>query len=804
MPNNSDEQQWNGSTAGAHDTAAIFYPIIYATWILLLGINILDLRKLTETTRLMAQTGGWEPWFYGAGFFLAPLLLFVPAMALRALCRLRLPEKTFSELYDGRRWFLLSPPRLIRRMTKGYYENKSYEDVLRGGKVSSYRQAKEHEQELLRQAPNPDAYVTWGVLKIPIDRTLSHFALLGMSRSGKTTALRLMLQDILPPTIAKTKSYLAGRAIVFDPKTDFLPLLVGMGVPEEKIHVMNPFDTRSASWDIAADVDGEAAATAIAALLVEDGAQEKSDTSHFYNTAARNVIAGLLFGLHLEYGRDWTFRDFLLILDQFKHVSAFLKQRHETARFIGDYDANANTFGNLKATLRNIVVNYHAIAACWHCSNRPPISINAWMKGESVILLGYDNSKPVQFSALNRAILYKLSQTILAAGNRVDPERERTWVFLDEAPLVGRLPILAELLNTGASRGCSVVMGFQTIQGMERVFGEKEAGEIIGQCGNLAVFRLGNNPQTAEWAANTVGKAEKHETSFGVTRGQMYSQSETTSIQERFVVRPEDLQNIPQCNPKNGLHGYFISEHYSVINASDAQISGPRLFSMLKDPKNTCPHYLERPATEATLSPWSEKERKRFSFLTAEDSPAPPATPTANGAPAPSPPSPPPPPNSSFLKDVTRFPVSEPEAPAAMNGATNAKRSPQEMRYRAFLAANGPAIDARAKELAEVFKRKLLGTRANIPTGKRSKLPIVILRADQQPTPPSPDVHPLEHAARIKTADLLLAWCRAAKLQAAKRIEPNQAAPAYEISGLVIDVVMPGTGPAEKPKPLDS
>lgn len=762
-----------------HDVIAVCYPLGYLVWLYVIVINVIDFKTLSESCAEVAKTPLQLPfnfqfrpavWIIYLIAFTAPLLLFAVPMLTRGFMRLFLPQRTPDELYDGVMPIMLSPPRLVRRLAKGRYEGGAETgEVLRGARLNAYHAAKDAARKLTQAWRKDYAFFHWGTLPIPINRHLSHFALLGMSRSGKTTVMRLLMQDILPPTLAREPLFPQGRAVIFDPKSEFYPLLLGMGIPADQIAILNPFDTRCTPWNIAADIENETDAAAIASLLVETPGEEQKGAEKFYNTAARNIISGLLIGLRLEYGEDWTFRDFLLILDRIEYVMAFLNRRPETARYIRDYNANPETFGNLRATLRNIVIDYHAIASCWNHADEEAISINRWMRNSShnvdsetklpsILLLGYDPSKPVQFSALNRAFIYKIAQSILAAGKHIDPDKDRTWVFLDEATLLGKLPIMTELLNTGASRGCSVILGFQTVQGMARVFGDKESAELIGQCANLAIFRLGNNPATAEWAANTIGKAEQREWTESFTSGQQSTKSKSYATQERFAVRPETLQNIPQINPVNGLHGFFISEHYGVIDASAARITGPELKSMLNDPESGVASMVMRENEQMTLQDWSAEETAAFDF-SATGGPSPGAAkPEATSPQGASPQQPQP---ASFLAGIRRFEdgASESSANDHAAGETGpSRRKSVGESYADVCAEHADAIAERAARISRFYIEKVLEARAKHGAGSQKKRSLMLLSRNEA-SPPTPQSDPKEHAARRSAAQRIAEWC---------------------------------------------
>ena len=91
----------------------------------------------------------------------------------------------------------------------------------------------------------------WGRQFLSFGRAREHFLVLGSTGSGKTALLKRLMATVLPRVGAPG---FRCRAMVYDAKKDMYSVLRSMGISEDKIVVVNPFDARSAAWDIAADV----------------------------------------------------------------------------------------------------------------------------------------------------------------------------------------------------------------------------------------------------------------------------------------------------------------------------------------------------------------------------------------------------------------------------------------------------------------------------------------------------------------------------------------------------------------------
>ena len=137
------------------------------------------------------------------------------------------------------------------------------------------------------------------------------------------------------------------------------------------------------------------------------------------------------------------------------------------------------------STVATKLQRYEFIAAAWsHASEK--ISLKDWVEGEYILLLGNDEATRTALDAINQVIFRRVSELIL---NQSESETRRTWVFLDEVREMGHLEGLSRLLTKGRSKGCSIVLGFQDIEGLRDVYGQKIAAEITGQCSNKAILR---------------------------------------------------------------------------------------------------------------------------------------------------------------------------------------------------------------------------------------------------------------------------------------------------------------------------
>ena len=401
------------------------------------------------------------------------------------------------------------------------------EKHIRGRSLLTFARAKELAAALQKDG---EEGVFWGGLWLPIEVATSHFCVVGATGSGKTLTLRLLMQSVLP-RIANSGDT---RALVYDAKMDALPYLVGMGIAEERIVNLNPFDERGAAWDMAADITSPVSALQLATILIPD---DRSTKQPFFPNAARELLTAVVMALiHVKPG-TWTFRDVILTACSMEELRELVSRTPYTSGVL-EYFKNDKTASDILSTLREKLSTYRFIAAAWSRAERK-ISLKEWLESDSILLLGNDEAMRSAVDSVNRLMFKRIGELVLAQR---ESETRRTWIFLDEVREAGKLEGLAALATKGRSKGVCLVLGLQDIEGLREVYNPYVAQEILGQCSNKAILRL-ENPGTAEWAAKLFGTREALEErkSRSENKGGGPSSGASEQVVERPVVLASQL-----------------------------------------------------------------------------------------------------------------------------------------------------------------------------------------------------------------------------------------------------------------------
>jgi hypothetical protein len=292
--------------------------------------------------------------------------------------------------------------------------------------------------------------VHWGV-DLPLFVMDPHYILLGVAGTGKTLMLRLLAQSVLVQ-----EGRLMSRAVVYDAKREFYPLLLGMGVPHDAIEIMNPADARSAVWDIAKDIETKDDAFNIAMALVpapEDNAREQV----FFVQAVESLLTAVFWTLHRRSPGNWGLRDALQPFYTPDMLEAFFDGDPEgSATYDRYFTAADETVGSIVSSIdTKLLTPYESIARVWARGGRR-VSLKKWANNPnpSILILGSDVNRAA-VNHINQAMFRRIVQLVTAKPeDRLDPNHncDLTWFFLDEMRFAGELRRSASSsLSAGAS-----------------------------------------------------------------------------------------------------------------------------------------------------------------------------------------------------------------------------------------------------------------------------------------------------------------------------------------------------------------
>ncbi len=171
--------------------------------------------------------------------------------------------------------------------------------------------------------------------------------------------------------------------------------------------------------------------------------------------------------------------------------------------------------------------------------------------------------------------------------------------------------MIRDLLNMGRSKGVSVLIGIQSVEGIIDIYKQAATDDLLSQCAHKTFLRAGG-PQTAEWAEKHFGKIRHLEQVYSESKsGTEHGWAVQYSLRERSLFLASTFLDLP-FPTKGGCYRAIcdVPAHgcvYIVERPFD------QMLSWVVKPAPDVPA-LEKRADpkEQALKPWSIAEKLRF------------------------------------------------------------------------------------------------------------------------------------------------------------------------------------------------
>ena len=325
----------------------------------------------------------------------------------------------------------------------------------------------------------------------PIHKETEHLFLMGAPGTGKTNALRQMLD---------TLRQRGEKAVIFDIKGDFVSLFFD----SETDIILNPLDQRYPGWNPLLDItdpmlDAKDFATSFIPPTSRGGAEQ------YFRDAASDVLGLILKVVKLENDQA-TLVD---VADTIARGPKELKEYLE-AHPLGKTDpalAHIQTLeaGNQVGGIVSTIVQFTYIFNLLRGLSFSRFSLREFFKAEGPGFVFL--SLPPAYTDLLK-YYYGFAVSLLAKECLSWPDDiyRRRFFVLDELPALPKMPALLRIMREGRSKGVSVWVGTQTLEAIKEKYG-KEGGYTIFDLNTKIFFRV-NNPQDADLVSKTLGDVE--------------------------------------------------------------------------------------------------------------------------------------------------------------------------------------------------------------------------------------------------------------------------------------------------------
>jgi len=353
-----------------------------------------------------------------------------------------------------------------------------------------------------------------GIRLAEADET-KHFKLIGTTGTGKSTAIRALLEAALAR---------GDRAVFADPDGGYLARLHDAARGDV---ILNPFDARSLAWDPFSELRAPHDYDQLARSLVGEG----SGAEESWRGYAQTLVSALLRRTHGLECRSVGELHRLLTAASHEELRVLL-EGSAAQPFLDP--GNERMFGSIRA-----VASTHTAALGYLSLQRTAaFSVRDWVaSGTGALFLPYQAD---QIAALRTMISTWLRIAIFQTMSLGEGDR-RIWFVIDELDAIGAIDGLKDALARLRKFGGCCVLGFQSIAQVSALYGNSDAQTIVENCANTLILRCSASEQggTARFAARLIGEREVVRENVSYSAGSHGRRlGGSTSVSHQHVVEP--------------------------------------------------------------------------------------------------------------------------------------------------------------------------------------------------------------------------------------------------------------------------
>jgi type IV secretory pathway TraG/TraD family ATPase VirD4 len=397
----------------------------------------------------------------------------------------------------------------------------------RGAVVFDGADAQKQTRKLVKW--NRNATLTVAGVAVPEEDETKHFKFMGTTGSGKSTVMRELLDGALKR---------GDRAIIADPDGGYLSRFYN---PNRGDVILNPFDRRSAKWNLFAELQNAYDVDQLARAFIPDrGSSDTTWTSYartFFSSVLRQAqIVGVKEVGELYRLLTAARRDELKVILEGTPAAPFLEEGSE------------KLFGGVRSTTTDHVKSLDYVRG----QRGEAFAVRDWVKsGSGVLFLPYQAD---QIATLKSIISTWMRLAIFQTMSLGEGDH-RIWFAVDELDALGPIDGLSDALTRLRKFGGRCGLGFQSISQVSTTYGHGVAQAMVENCGNSLVLRCSasENGGTSRFASRLIGEREVLRLSKSVSRSRgegffgnardTHGQSEQTATE--VAVMPAEIEQLP-------------------------------------------------------------------------------------------------------------------------------------------------------------------------------------------------------------------------------------------------------------------
>jgi type IV secretory pathway TraG/TraD family ATPase VirD4 len=339
--------------------------------------------------------------------------------------------------------------------------------------------------------------ITLAGVPVAAEDEAKHFKLIGTTGTGKSTAIREMLGTALAR---------GDRAVIADPDGGYLRDFYDANRGDM---ILNPFDPRSAKWDLFGEITNDYDVDQLARSLIPD--HEGADRS--WRGYARTFFSSVTAQAHGAGSREVGELYRLLVVAGTSELRTLVAGT-PAQPFLEEH--NGRMFDSIRSVTSSAVSALEYISR--QCS--ATLSVRDWVRGSpaargtfagqshpgGVLFMPY---RAGQIAALRSIISAWMRLAIFEAMNREEGE-QRLWFVVDELDALGQIDGLKDALTRLRKFGGRCVLGFQSVAQVSSTYGVGEAQTLVENCGNTLILRCSGSEHggTSQFASRLIGERE--------------------------------------------------------------------------------------------------------------------------------------------------------------------------------------------------------------------------------------------------------------------------------------------------------
>lgn len=346
-----------------------------------------------------------------------------------------------------------------------------------------------------------------------------HILVSGGTGSGKTNCFHHILPQI------RTKGQ---KAIVIDTSGVFIERYFD----SKKDILLNPFDSRSASWHPWIECEDSFDYDNLAESIIP---QTYNDYENYWRSAARSLLSSSLKKISNNKTSELT--KWLL----FQPLDLL-------AQFVQDTQASAHIdvrSEKTAASVRSVAASFLGFLDYIKDTDNP-FSVKKWLQSDVQDSWLFLATRPAQRATLNPLIACWFSIAVRSLLQMPQDLDRRTWFIIDELPILQKLKDLDSLVTESRKYGGCGLLALQSPSQLEEIYGRALAQTIIGNCATRVIFAE-HDPEVAEKISKTLGESEIKEYQEGISYGDHEVRDGVSlSLQKKKipVVSSNDIQSL--------------------------------------------------------------------------------------------------------------------------------------------------------------------------------------------------------------------------------------------------------------------